>query len=125
MVPDDHTPHSPDDRSFLNGGGDMGARIRAYDWTRTPLGPPERWPAALKTAVRIMLTSRQAMWIGWGPELTYLYNDPYKAIIGGKHPTGARPADLQWCGARSGTRSLRCSPPRCAATKAPTSSRSS
>src|SRR5688572_29266574 len=64
----------------------MGARIRAYDWTRTPLGPPEDWPHGLKTAVRIMLTSRQAMWIGWGPELTYLYNDAYKPIIGGKHP---------------------------------------
>ena len=46
------------ERSFLNGGGDMGARIRAYDWSRTPLGPPELWPASLKTAVRIMLTSR-------------------------------------------------------------------
>jgi signal transduction histidine kinase len=64
----------------------MGARIRAYDWCATPLGPPELWPASLKTAVRIMLTSRQPMWIGWGPELTYLYNEAYKAIIGGKHP---------------------------------------
>jgi hypothetical protein len=33
-----------------------------------------------------MLTSRQPFWLGWGPELTYLYNDPYKSIIGGKHP---------------------------------------
>ena len=33
-----------------------------------------------------MLTSRQPIWIGWGRELTYLYNDPYKSIIGGKHP---------------------------------------
>ena len=33
-----------------------------------------------------MLASRQPIWIGWGPELTYLYNDPYKTIIGGKHP---------------------------------------
>ena len=85
------------ERSFLNGGGDMGARIRAYDWTRTPLGPPELWPAALKTAVRIMLTSRQAMWIGWGPGLTYLYNDPYKAIVGGKHPSAlGQPAVQVW-----------------------------
>ena len=33
-----------------------------------------------------MLTSRQPIWIGWGPDLVYLYNDPYKSIIGGKHP---------------------------------------
>src|ERR1700686_5419625 len=37
-------------------------------------------------AVRIMLTSLQPIWIGWGSELIYLYNDPYKSIIGGKHP---------------------------------------
>ena len=72
--------------SFLAGGGEMGARIRAYDWRSTPLGPPEGWPQSLKTAVRIMLTSCQPIWIGWGQELTYLYNDPYQSIIGGKHP---------------------------------------
>jgi signal transduction histidine kinase len=72
--------------AFLDGGGELGALMRAYDWTSTPLGPPEDWPRALKTAVRIMLTSRQPFWLGWGPQLTYLYNDPYKSIIGGKHP---------------------------------------
>jgi len=60
--------------------------MRSYDWSTTPLGPPAAWPRSLKTAVRIMLTSRQPFWLGWGPELTYLYNDPYQSIIGGKHP---------------------------------------
>ncbi len=72
--------------SFLAGGGELGALMRAFDWTSTPLGSPEVWPQSLKTAVRIMLTSRQPIWIGWGEELVYLYNDPYKSIIGGKHP---------------------------------------
>jgi signal transduction histidine kinase/DNA-binding response OmpR family regulator len=72
--------------SFLAGGGELGALMRAFDWTATPLGVPESWPQSLKTAVRIMLTSRQPIWIGWGEELIYLYNDPYKSIIGGKHP---------------------------------------
>src|SRR5690349_209340 len=86
-----------DDRGFLKGGGELGARIRAFDWTQTPLGPPERWPAELKTAIRIMLASRQAMWIGWGPQLTYLYNDAYKSIIGGKHPAAlGQPTSLVW-----------------------------
>jgi signal transduction histidine kinase/DNA-binding response OmpR family regulator len=72
--------------SFLAGGGELGGLMRAYDWSSTRLGPPESWPQSLKTAVRIMLTSRQPIWIGWGDELIYLYNDPYKSIIGGKHP---------------------------------------
>ena len=85
------------DRQFLAGGGEMGERIRAYDWSATPLGPVEAWPQSLKTVVRIMLTSRQPIWIGWGPELIKLYNDPYKAIVGGKHPGAlGRPASVVW-----------------------------
>lgn len=71
---------------FLSGGGELGALMRARDWSSTALGPPERWPLSLKTAVRIILTSRQPFWIGWGSELVFLYNDAYKSIIGGKHP---------------------------------------
>jgi PAS domain S-box-containing protein len=71
--------------------------MRDHDWRATPLGLPATWPDALKTAVRIMLASRQPIWIGWGPELTYLYNDPYKSIIGGKHPWAlGRPASEIW-----------------------------
>jgi hypothetical protein len=82
---------------FLTGGGELGARMRAMDWTATALGPAESWPRSLKTAVRIMLTSRQPMWIGWGPQLIYLYNDPYKSIIGGKHPEAlGRPTSEVW-----------------------------
>ena len=44
-----------------------------------------------------MLTSRQPIWIGWGRELIYLYNDPYKSIIGGKHPWAlGKPVSLVW-----------------------------
>src|ERR1044071_7124859 len=83
--------------SFLDGGGELGALMRAHDWTKTPLGPPREWPRSLKTAVRIMLTSRQPFWLGWGPELTYLYNDPYKSIIGGQHPRAlGRPVKGVW-----------------------------
>lgn len=72
--------------SFLAGGGEMGERIRGFDWASTKLGPPEGWPQSLKTSIRIMLMSRQPVWIGWGKDLNYFYNDPYFSIIGGKHP---------------------------------------
>jgi signal transduction histidine kinase/DNA-binding response OmpR family regulator len=82
---------------FLAGGGELGALMRGYDWAATPLGPPQRWPQSLKTAVRIMLTSRQPIWIGWGAELIYLYNDAYKSIIGGKHPWAlGKPTKAVW-----------------------------
>src|SRR3954468_10479847 len=82
---------------FLLGGGEMGARMRAMDWAKTSLGPAEQWPQSLKTAARIMLTSRQAMFVWWGDELINLYNDAYKAIVGGKHPEAlGQPASVVW-----------------------------
>jgi signal transduction histidine kinase len=83
--------------NFLVGGGEMGELIRAYDWSSTSLGEPQSWPQGLKTAIRIMLTSRQPIWIGWGPELLFFYNDPYKSIIGGKHPVAlGQPTEVVW-----------------------------
>jgi PAS domain S-box-containing protein len=93
----DEARPAPGGDDVFAGGGEMGARMRALDWSSTPLGPPEHWPRSLKTCVRIMLTSRQPIWVGWGPGLTYLYNDPYKAIIGGKHPRAlGQPTDVVW-----------------------------
>jgi PAS domain S-box-containing protein len=83
--------------TFLLGGGEMGERIRNFDWENTPLGNPGDWPQSLKTCVRIMLTSRQPIWIGWGKELIKLYNDPYRSIVGGKHPDAlGKPASVVW-----------------------------
>ena len=41
------TDHS--DLSFLAGGGEMAARMRALDWSATPLGSPETWPQSLRS----------------------------------------------------------------------------
>lgn len=72
---------------WVRGGGALGRQIREFDWTRTPLGPVDKWPQSLKIALQILLTSRFAMWMSWGPELTFLYNDAYaKMTLGRKHP---------------------------------------
>ena len=82
---------------FLAGGGEMGARMRSFDWTRTPLGPVAGWPQSLKTIVRVMLDSRYAMWMLWGPELTFFCNDAYLPTVGMKRDwvLGAR-SDKVW-----------------------------
>lgn len=82
---------------FLAGGGEMGALLRDFAWATHPLGDPAGWPQSLKTAIRIMLTSRQPIWIGWGKDLYFFYNDAYQSIIGGKHPKAlAQPAKIVW-----------------------------
>jgi PAS domain S-box-containing protein len=86
-----------DTYEFLIGGGEMGERIRKFDWSQTVLGPVDSWPRSLRTCVQIMLTSRQPIWIGWGKELIKLYNDPYKQIVKGKHPWAlGKPASTVW-----------------------------
>ncbi len=83
--------------TFLRGGGEMGARIRAMDWESSELGHPRDWPKSLKTCVRIVLTSRQAMFVWWGKNLINIYNDAYKSIVGGKHPEAlGLPASVVW-----------------------------
>jgi PAS domain S-box-containing protein len=82
---------------FLAGGGEMGERMRALDWAKTDLGPPATWPQSLKTIVRVMLDSRYAMWMLWGPELTFFCNDAYLPTLGIKRDwaLGAR-SDKVW-----------------------------
>ncbi len=75
------------------GTSDMAQRARAFDWAATPLGPLEGWPASLRMAVGICLHSRFQMAIYWGPELTCLYNDAEREIMGALHPGAfGRPA---------------------------------
>src|SRR3954451_23313026 len=92
------TGNTSDERSALfAGGGEMGARMRAFDWSGTSLGPVPTWPQSLKTCVRIVLTSRQPMFVWWGDALINIYNDAYRAIVGGKHPEAlGQPASVVW-----------------------------
>ncbi|MGE6761632.1 ATP-binding protein [Corallococcus interemptor] len=77
---------------FIQQGGDMGAMMRAHDWSTNSLGLLEQWPQSLRTSVSTMLRSPYPIILFWGPELRMLYNDPFRPILGAKHPQtlGAR-----------------------------------
>jgi PAS domain S-box-containing protein len=75
----------------------MSERVRVHDWTASPIGLPATWPRALQTAIDIAISSRQPMFVAWGPELTFLYNDAYADILGDKHPDAlGRPFQRIW-----------------------------
>jgi hypothetical protein len=83
--------------TWLAGGGEMGVLIRAHPWSDTPLGPPERWPQSLRSAISILLPSKAQIVLFWGPEFVALYNDAYAPTIGKKHPGAlGRPARESW-----------------------------
>jgi PAS domain S-box-containing protein len=71
---------------FFPGQSEMARRMREYDWSTTALGDPCDWPEALKIPLRMLLTSRFEMWLGWGDDLLFFYNDAYIPTLGIKHP---------------------------------------
>jgi PAS domain S-box-containing protein len=83
---------------FLSGGGEMGALIRAHDWSRHPLGSPEAWSQALRTTIRLMLNSRHQMCVYWGPDNIWFYNDAYRlTLTAERHPSSlGLPANQVW-----------------------------
>ncbi|CAH0277762.1 Blue-light-activated protein [Massilia sp. Bi118] len=77
-----------DSLGFLTGGGLMGERIAGHDWSATSLGPMSAWPAALRTTLGTVLSSRFPTYMCWGPELIGFYNDAYLPILGMKEALG-------------------------------------
>ena len=78
--------------------GEMGERIRLFDWSKTPLGPQASWSPALRTTLKIVLANRFPHILWWGPDYIQFYNDAYRPIPGEKHPDRvlAQPASECW-----------------------------
>ncbi|WP_325166012.1 PAS domain S-box protein [Frateuria sp.] len=81
---------------LLAGNGEMASRIRAFDWAATPLGRSTDWPGSLRTLVSMMLESELPIALGWGPQLTCLYNDAYRPLLGSRPEALGRPFREVW-----------------------------
>lgn len=84
------------DASWPAGPGDMAARIRALNWTMTPLGAFENWPDSLHHTVQLLLDHPVPMLLGWGPDLIVIYNDAYSSLLGNKSEALGRPFLEVW-----------------------------
>ena len=75
----------------------MGERMRALDWSRTPVGAVETWPQSLRSTLSMLLPSKAQIILFWGPEFVSFYNDAYRPVFGAKHPQMlARPGREAW-----------------------------
>jgi PAS domain S-box-containing protein len=83
---------------FLAGGGECGAWLRDIDWTCHSLGPSEHWQQSLRAAIRLILSSQHPMFLFWGSELSFIYNDAHSRLIGTeRHPQSlGRPGPTVW-----------------------------
>jgi hypothetical protein len=80
----------------LAGGGEMGALMRSMDWSKTPVGPVESWSPALGMVVRLLLANRFPLLLWWGPWYCQFYNDPYRPVLGTKHPRSMGQPASEW-----------------------------
>ena len=85
-------------RDFMSGGGEMGAPMRAHDWSSSSIGPPSNWSQSLRTGVRLILNTGYPMYIFWGADSACLYNDAYRRSIGPERHPGSlgRPGREVW-----------------------------
>ncbi len=64
----------------------MGSLMRSIDLSKTPIGPVASWSPALRMMVRFVLANRFPLFLWWGPQYCQLYDDPYRPVLGDKHP---------------------------------------
>jgi PAS domain S-box-containing protein len=62
--------------------GEMGARVAAFDWGSTPVGPISEWPSWLRAPVGLCLASRFPSSACLGEDLRLVYNDACRDIYG-------------------------------------------
>ncbi|WP_123947482.1 PAS domain S-box protein [Flavobacterium reichenbachii] len=66
---------------FLRMGGEMGRLINEFNWIGTSLGTIEFWPESLRTSLSIMLSSNVPMFLVWGTEQSFFYNDSFRPFL--------------------------------------------
>ncbi len=89
------------DRGFdpaeLGAYGEIGARMQAHAERSAALGDPRASPQAFRTLLSVVLACRQPMFLAWGPDRLWFYNDAFIPILGDKHPRAlGRPSREVW-----------------------------
>ncbi|MES2486717.1 MAG: PAS domain S-box protein, partial [Bacteroidota bacterium] len=91
--------NNKDPFAFLKGGGEMGERIRNFNWAATPVGAAHTWPQNLRTTLALMMSTKFPMFLFWGKDLIQFYNNGYIKILDyqDRHPRAlGQPGDVCW-----------------------------
>ena len=71
----------------MNGGGEMGRRVRETDWSQTPLGDYQTWPQSLRLSLSLVLNVKGIAALYWdlisGSSITMLMVRPLVTGIHG------------------------------------------
>jgi len=84
-LPAGHGPTSA--ASIFAGAGQMQELCQSHAWNASSIGCPEDWGPGLRVAAALVLASPTPMVLLWGEDATQIYNDPFCALMGAKHPS--------------------------------------
>ncbi|MCC5968532.1 MAG: PAS domain-containing protein [Pararhodobacter sp.] len=62
------------------------ARLEAFPWVNTSLGPPEGWPPEMRSLIQTIMAAEVAICTAWGTERIQIYNDGFSQVFGLRHP---------------------------------------
>jgi PAS domain S-box-containing protein len=86
-----------DAATLFAGAGEVRSLARDFDWSTTPLGASPSWSPALRTMARAIFDSPFPICLWSGPQYALIYNDPYRRILGAKHPSAlGQPGSIVW-----------------------------
>jgi len=75
------------------GGGEIGTYLQHLGWPLAGTATPGAWPADLRLAITLLLSSKEPQCLFWGPDHLLFYNDAFRPLLNGHHPTAlGRPA---------------------------------
>jgi len=72
----------PDPFAFLPDDSPTADEIRAFDWSRSPLGPVEGWSSALRAMLATVFDSPQPMFLSAEPGGVFFFNDACRPLLG-------------------------------------------
>ncbi|WP_156678154.1 PAS domain-containing sensor histidine kinase [Sphingomonas profundi] len=65
------------DPLLFTGTDEAARQLREFDCVASPLGPQDRWPVAFRLALSFILASPEPMWMAWGPDQLFFFNEAY------------------------------------------------
>jgi signal transduction histidine kinase len=73
--------------SFIPSQSETANVVKSMDWSKHQLGNPEDWDPALKIFFGFMFSSQSQLFLFWGDELSWFYNDAFLTSFDKeKHP---------------------------------------
>jgi PAS domain S-box-containing protein len=79
-----------------HGAASSGA-VRDFNWASTPLGPIEKWPASLRVATDLCLSSSSVAAVYWGEDLRLIYNQAWAEVLPERYEAAlGKPARDVW-----------------------------